>query len=74
MSVNGVPRMVCGVTEDTTCQEVVLALAQALGMYICSSVCGKNHLQTMSELVTKTLQVSLDATPSGRNLKTSSGA
>ncbi|XP_054590954.2 ras association domain-containing protein 8 [Nothobranchius furzeri] len=31
VSVNGVPRVVCGVTEDTTCQEVVLALAQALG-------------------------------------------
>uniref|UniRef100_A0A1A7XEK2 Si:ch211-261n11.3 n=1 Tax=Iconisemion striatum TaxID=60296 RepID=A0A1A7XEK2_9TELE len=29
--VNGIPRMVCGVTEDTTCQEVVLALAQASG-------------------------------------------
>ncbi|XP_037540295.1 ras association domain-containing protein 8 [Nematolebias whitei] len=31
VSVNGVPRVVCGVTEDTTCQEVVLALAQAQG-------------------------------------------
>ncbi|XP_047453854.1 ras association domain-containing protein 8 [Mugil cephalus] len=28
--VDGIPRVVCGVTEETTCQEVVLALAQAL--------------------------------------------
>lgn len=32
MSVDGVPRVVCGITEETTCQEVVIALAQALGM------------------------------------------
>lgn len=31
--VDGIPRVVCGVTEETTCQEVVLALAQALGMF-----------------------------------------
>ncbi|XP_067447607.1 ras association domain-containing protein 8 [Thunnus thynnus] len=31
VSVDGVPRVVCGVTEETTCQEVVIALAQALG-------------------------------------------
>ncbi|XP_076597675.1 ras association domain-containing protein 8 [Chaetodon auriga] len=31
VSVDGVPRVVCGVTEQTTCQEVVIALAQALG-------------------------------------------
>ncbi|XP_066499532.1 ras association domain-containing protein 8 [Hoplias malabaricus] len=31
VSVEGVPRIVCGVTEKTTCQEVVVALAQALG-------------------------------------------
>ncbi|XP_067269995.1 ras association domain-containing protein 8 [Pseudorasbora parva] len=29
--VEGVQRIVCGVTEKTTCQEVVIALAQALG-------------------------------------------
>ncbi|XP_072537044.1 ras association domain-containing protein 8-like [Salminus brasiliensis] len=29
--VEGVQRIVCGVTENTTCQEVVIALAQALG-------------------------------------------
>lgn len=34
VSVDGVPRVVCGVTEETTCQEVVIALAQALGMYL----------------------------------------
>ncbi|CAL8260979.1 unnamed protein product [Gadus morhua 'NCC'] len=28
--VDGVPRVVCGVTDSTTCQEVVIALAQAL--------------------------------------------
>uniref|UniRef100_A0A8D3DJW4 Ras association domain-containing protein n=1 Tax=Scophthalmus maximus TaxID=52904 RepID=A0A8D3DJW4_SCOMX len=31
VSVEGVPRVVCGVTEETTCQEVVVVLAQALG-------------------------------------------
>ncbi|XP_041860812.1 ras association domain-containing protein 8 [Melanotaenia boesemani] len=31
VSVDGIPRVVCGVTEETTCQEVVHALAQALG-------------------------------------------
>ncbi|KAI5094985.1 ras association domain-containing protein 8 [Silurus meridionalis] len=31
VSVDGVQRVVCGVTETTTCQEVVIALAQALG-------------------------------------------
>ncbi|XP_066561472.1 ras association domain-containing protein 8b [Amia ocellicauda] len=29
--VDGVQRIVCGVTESTTCQEVVIALAQAIG-------------------------------------------
>ncbi|XP_056240372.1 ras association domain-containing protein 8 [Seriola aureovittata] len=31
VSVDGIPRVVCGVTEETTCQDVVIALAQALG-------------------------------------------
>lgn len=31
VSVNGIPRVVCGVTQETTCQEVVLVLAQSLG-------------------------------------------
>ncbi|XP_041954444.1 ras association domain-containing protein 8 [Alosa sapidissima] len=31
VSVDGIPRVVCGITEQTTCQEVVIALAQALG-------------------------------------------
>lgn len=31
MWVDGVQRVVCGVTEATTCQEVVIALAQAIG-------------------------------------------
>lgn len=30
--VDGVSRVVCGVTEETACQDVVIALAQALGM------------------------------------------
>lgn len=34
VSVDGVQRVVCGVTEKTTCQEVVIALAQALGKLI----------------------------------------
>ncbi|XP_068454212.1 ras association domain-containing protein 8-like [Clinocottus analis] len=29
--VDGLPRVVCGVTEETTCQDAVIALAQALG-------------------------------------------
>lgn len=29
--VDGVARVVCGVTKETTCQDVVIALAQALG-------------------------------------------
>lgn len=33
--VDGVQRIVCGVTEVTTCQEVVIALAQAIGKYLC---------------------------------------
>lgn len=31
--VDGVQRIVCGVTEFTTCQEVVIALAQAIGTF-----------------------------------------
>ncbi|XP_077435003.1 ras association domain-containing protein 8 isoform X2 [Vanacampus margaritifer] len=31
VSVDNLPRLVCGVTDDTTCQEVVTVLAQALG-------------------------------------------
>ncbi len=31
--VDGVQRIVCGVTEFTTCQEVVIALAQAIGKF-----------------------------------------
>ena len=37
VSVDGIPRVVCGVTEETTCQEVVIALAQALGKCVCRS-------------------------------------
>lgn len=31
--VDGVQRVVCGVSEQTTCQEVVIALAQAIGEF-----------------------------------------
>ncbi|XP_049438309.1 ras association domain-containing protein 8 isoform X2 [Epinephelus fuscoguttatus] len=31
VTVDGIPRVVCGVTEETTCQDVVIVLAQALG-------------------------------------------
>lgn len=34
VSVDGVQRIVCGVTDTTTCQEIVIALAQALGKLI----------------------------------------
>lgn len=33
VSVDGVQRVVCGITEETTCQDVVVVLAQALGTY-----------------------------------------
>lgn len=29
--VDGIQRVVCGVSEQTTCQEVVIALARAIG-------------------------------------------
>lgn len=35
--VDGVQRIVCGVNEFTTCQEVVIALAQAIGKLNASS-------------------------------------
>lgn len=31
MWVDGVVRVVCGLSEDTSCQDVVIALAQAIG-------------------------------------------
>uniref|UniRef100_UPI0037E9512D ras association domain-containing protein 8-like n=1 Tax=Semicossyphus pulcher TaxID=241346 RepID=UPI0037E9512D len=31
VSVDGIPRVVCGITEETTCQDVVVVLAQSLG-------------------------------------------
>lgn len=37
--VDGIQRVVCGVSEQTTCQEVVIALAQAIG----ESPQGKRH-------------------------------
>lgn len=81
VSVDGIPRVVCGVTEETTCQEVVIALAQALGMYVCSSY----HRNTIlhSDMSTHwkplislslSLKVNPDATRCGRNSKTLSGA
>lgn len=36
--VDGVQRIVCGVTEFTTCQEVVIALAQAIGKMATANV------------------------------------
>lgn len=48
--VDGVQRVVCGVTELTTCQEVVVALAQAIGNF--NTYCRKmpdmlsTHLKT----------------------------
>lgn len=31
--VDGVVRVVCGLSEETSCQDVVIALAQAIGEY-----------------------------------------
>lgn len=36
--VDGIPRVVCGLSEDTSCQDVVIALAQAIGMLQNTSV------------------------------------
>lgn len=33
MWVDGVVRVVCGLSEETSCQDVVIALAQAIGEY-----------------------------------------
>lgn len=83
--VDGIPRVVCGVTEETTCQEVVIALAQALGMYACGSVRfmfwhaahGENHIIITSiiiRIINLPFQGNPDATHSVRNLKTLSVA
>lgn len=37
--VDGVQRVVCGVSEQTTCQEVVIALAQAIGEFPSGTDC-----------------------------------
>uniref|UniRef100_A0A0J9YYE4 Ras association domain family member 7 n=1 Tax=Homo sapiens TaxID=9606 RepID=A0A0J9YYE4_HUMAN len=34
--VDGIQRVVCGVSEQTTCQEVVIALAQAIDWPLCA--------------------------------------
>ena len=41
--VDGVQRIVCGVTELTTCQEVVIALAQAIGESIHPAILSKTQ-------------------------------
>lgn len=33
--VDGVVRVVCGLSEETSCQDVVIALAQAIGEWDC---------------------------------------
>lgn len=35
MWVDGVVRVVCGLSEETSCQDVVIALAQAIGEWSC---------------------------------------
>lgn len=70
--VDGVPRVVCGVTRETTCQEVVLALAQAQGTYSRSLRADPPHAKTWPGCLL--FQVSRADTSSGRNSKTSSGA
>ena len=35
--VDGVVRVVCGLSEETSCQDVVIALAQAIGQYLSPS-------------------------------------
>lgn len=36
--VDGIPRVVCGLSEDTSCQDVVIALAQAIGKFLSISL------------------------------------
>lgn len=43
--VDGVQRVVCGVSEQTTCQEVVFALAQAIGESFRAQVAQQVHLR-----------------------------
>lgn len=75
VSVDGIQRVVCGITEETTCQDVVVVLAQALGKY------ERQHLLTkrmiiinIDALLHRPPQGSLDATRCGRPSKSSSGA
>lgn len=44
--VDGIQRVVCGVSEQTTCQEVVIALARAIGEPS-PSAGGTPHLQVL---------------------------
>lgn len=44
--VDGIQRVVCGVSEQTTCQEVVIALARAIGEPS-PSAGGMLHLQAL---------------------------
>lgn len=48
VSVDGIQRVICGVTEMTTCQEVVIALAQALGKLTHCTVDCLNITQKLS--------------------------
>jgi len=51
--VDGVQRIVCGVTEFTTCQEVVIALAQAIGKFkkILTTTWGKKYSILVTQVV-----------------------
>lgn len=43
--VDGIQRVVCGVSEQTTCQEVVIALAQAIGESFQAQMAQQVHLR-----------------------------
>lgn len=48
MWVDGVVRVVCGLSEETSCQDVVIALAQAIGEY--HEHLGSIHVLSVSSL------------------------
>lgn len=62
--VDGVVRVVCGLSEETSCQDVVIALAQAIGEYLhlfsaLKSLCHHVVIPTPKLLVRGTLFVCL---------------
>lgn len=49
MWVDGVVRVVCGLSEETSCQDVVIALAQAIGEHLEHRVCSEITASSRSD-------------------------